>query len=562
MTVIDFPLNNALSQKGPFTEPYRQPARARQILGHFLQAQTYQTLSPVVLNGSVSQNSHSKISGFSEPILIDDETMNTFREELGRIFISNDKLPEIATKLFEITPSSLPLERLVECIFQECYPRSIPLLLDAIHLRHPQFTLSPLFSLCKTILQDRDHLLTNDSLQQLFKDRGIEMTEARLQACFDLAYHMKHPYIYRVSKSLPSPTDYTLNFLWVNLNPQDRDLNTAQNIFGNGLDPYENDDRIRDPKVLRHLEKTEHLLSKEDLQEWQKVKKSFTYRISKWADAHPSGQINLWYDSALVTQKAQQKTFEMMQAIAQSRSVNISLRDIRHLSITPQIDQSLHPGTPVFFRVDMLKILIADYLMRSPREDAKYCVVSDVDIEPMKAEQMFDQRTADFLLSNGYVFNGKGVGGFENSFFIFNKEKKDLQKIHSATMIQKMSFQLEQLRQYPPGTRLRDDVILGSQAAFNNYHRFFLPRMENNDYAGLRDLTVPRKVVKCPPSQFDFGGYFSKSDHESETFRFIGSNTVPFTRNGRNNKFSNEAPIQALAQWKVQPLISPIAPKL
>ena len=121
-----------------------------------------------------------------------------------------------------------------------------------------------------------------------------------------------------------------------------------------------------------------------------------------------------------------------MEAISQSRKVNLQLRDIRRLSnIKGEIENSLHPGTHVYYRVDLLKALIADHMISSPEERAKYCVVSDVDVKSMPPQQLFDERTIGYLSSKGYVFNRVGMTGpFENSFFIFNREKDDLQKTH------------------------------------------------------------------------------------------------------------------------------------
>src|SRR5262245_12888502 len=100
----------------------------------------------------------------------------------------------------------------------------------------------------------------------------------------------------------------------------------------------------------------------------------------------------------------------MMRGISQSRGVNLRLRDIRSLTGCPrEIVHSLHPGTPVYYRVDILKALIANHMMVSPEETAKYCVVVDIDVESMPAQQIFDQRTLDYLSSYGYVFNRVGM---------------------------------------------------------------------------------------------------------------------------------------------------------
>jgi Protein of unknown function (DUF3211) len=70
-------------------------------------------------------------------------------------------------------------------------------------------------------------------------------------------------------------------------------------------------------------------------------------------------------------------------------------------------------------------------------------------------------------------------------------------------------------------------------------------------------LANPRKMIKCPRSQFKLGGDFSKSDYRSETFRFIGNNNVPYTRYGRNFHLSGEGQIKELIEWKANPLTLP-----
>lgn len=349
----------------------------------------------------------------------------------------------------------MTLEEVVNIIFEDCLQRCSFRLFDAILLMHPTSKLSSYDIIRRTIVEDKgEHFLTNQSLQEMITKYGLEADEAKLAACYDLAY--------------------------------------------------------------------------------------------------------LWYDSALVTQKAQQKTFEMMKSISQSRGVNLQLRDIRQLpNIKGEIENSLHPGTPVYYRVDLLKALIADHMMSAPKEATKYCVVCDIDVESMPSEQIFDQRTLDYLSSNGYVFNRHAVeADFENNFFIFNKEKEGLKEIHKETMINATAKNISVLRQYPQNGPIhgvgRKD-ILDAQYIYRRYPEF---QSQMNEIQGC--IMTPRKVVKCPNSQFNFGGNFLPSDFQSETFRFIGNDQVPYTIGGRNYHSENlEGQIDALKNWKVEPLTLP-----
>lgn len=449
--------------------------------------------------------------------------------------------------LFKDIPKTLNLEQIVDYIFKECYGYRIVPLLNAILIAHPSFTLSPFNKIRKAIVEDDKHLLTNQSIMKMLKEHHLHNDLAKLSACYDLAFRLHHPGICQLSDNSVSTEDYSLNVLWVNLNPQDRIKDVAQSIFKEGLDETENAESIQNPKVLLAFEEGEKKLTKEELVKWEAVKRSFAYRISKWADIHPKAQINLWYDSALVTKKAQLKTFQMMKAISESRGVNLQLRDIRTLpSLVGEIENIFHPGTPVYVRVDLAKVLISDHMV-SCKGGAKYCVVTDIDVEPMPPQQIFDQRTLGFLSQHGCVFNCDNQGYLENSFFIFNREKEDPPKVQRETIIQAMASKLTVLRKYPKNASGLS--LLDSQAIFAFYSDF----KRRMGWKFLEDFPV--KVVKCPGSQFNPLNSFSEKDHQSETFRFIDNSNIPYTRNGRGyNQSKSEEQIKELVDWVAEPL--------
>lgn len=474
-----------------------------------------------------------------------------FKDEVVFYITNNKDSPTIARDLSIIITPNLSLHDAVNIIFENCIKSQIPSLLDAIFLIDASFSLTSYDKIRRTIVEDEQHRLTNSTLIEMLKENGLDTQEDKLAACYDLAYRMNHPYIYCLSSTTISADAYTLNFLWVNLNPQDRLHDLAQNIFKDGLDMSENAECIADPDTLRQLETTEQFPKNSKVENWEGIKKSFTYKVSKWADINPKTQINVWYDSALVTQKAQQKTFEMMQAISKSRGVNIRLRDVRQLSnIRGELENSLHPGTQVYYRVDILKALIADHMMSSTEGNAQFCVISDIDVEPMSSAQIFDKRTLDYLASAGYVFNRVGlIDNFENSFFIFNRQKENVRKVHHDTIIKRTATLIEAYRRYPEGTALKPEATFDAEFVFRQYVNFRKKMQETDD-----ELQDPRKVVKCPKSQFNFGGDFLSSDYKEEAFRFIGDSNVPYTIHGRNNEKRCYAPIDWLINWKVEPL--------
>jgi len=384
------------------------------------------------------------------------------------------------------------------------------------------------------------------------KEYQLDVNEKILEELYDFAYLINQPHIYPLAKNPVSTDEYNLNFFWVNLNPQNRIQNTAKNIFNDGSDPFENAEELKNPNVLSELEKMKESLEGEALINWQNIKNTFTYKLSKWADANPGAQMNLWYDSALVTQQAQKQTFEMISEIAQSRKVDLRLRDIRILpNIEGEIQLSLHPATPIYYRVDLLKALITDYMMSSPEEKSKYCVISDIDVEPMPQQQLFDQRTLNYLSSYGYVFHRYGFSA-ENDFLIFNKDKEDIQKIHHETVIQYIEYLINEQRNYEPNG---SEYELGAQCVYNRYRPFREGMHEPCSFVCRDVLVLPRKIVKSPQSRFHHNGKAPLSSQINERFRFIGERNTPYTLNGRNPRFDGEwSQLPKLVDWKVEPL--------
>jgi hypothetical protein len=131
-------------------------------------------------------------------------------------------------------------------------------------------------------------------------------------------------------------------------------------------------------------------------------------------------------------------------------------------------------------------------------------------------------------------------------------DNEKLQRFHDE-MIQKVSSTITNLRRFPLNANFRPEYILGAQSFFNLYIPF-RRKMEEEEIEKPKKMN-PRKVAKCPKSQFNLGGNFQKTDYQTETFRFIGSDNVPYTKNGRGyNNLGNEEQIKELKNWRAKPL--------
>lgn len=156
------------------------------------------------------------------------------------------------------------------------------------------------------ILTDRnEQTLNNEWLYNTILEAGLDEPDYMM---YELANRAKHEYIY-----LPSTRDidsYSINLLWVNRLPQNRDTDEAEHIFGDGL-------------------------SDETLN-------TFIDRLSTWRTLNPNADISLWFDSALVTETAYLNTRDILDEF------KIRLRDIRSLTNIPELIQlSLHPMTHI-----------------------------------------------------------------------------------------------------------------------------------------------------------------------------------------------------------------------
>jgi hypothetical protein len=230
----------------------------------------------------------------------------------------------------------------------------------------------------------------------------------------------------------------------------------------------------------------------------------------------------------------------MMQAIGGSRRVNLQMMDIRQLPNIEDREKKLYqPGTNVYSRVDFTKAKVSEYMMQLG-EDAGFCVVSDVDIEPMTPEHLFDQRTLEFLSTNGYVFNRVGYMGIENSFMIFTPKMQEIMEAHKKFVIDEFLRKLT-------------DRMVGAQGVYDGYFKFIEARGEERG-EGAKGILIPRKVVRCPPSQFNAGGDFRPEAFQEEQFRFIGNDEIPYTINGRTYAKHQGNEAQLFKEWKCEPL--------
>lgn len=397
--------------------------------------------------------------------------------------------------------------------------------------------LPPYYEICDILSKDTGKILTNEDVIKFFLDKGVvEIDEGQLTFCYDLAWKFGYPYIYPLASEEILPNEYVLNFLWINLNPQDRVKDLAMNIFGEGLEGT--------------------------------IQETCISKLSDWAMFHPQSLMRLWFDSALVTEKALSETFRQLREAPRLRSVDFELKDIRSLEMPLNIQQSLHPGTPVYYRVDLAKVLINQSALDT--KERKYSIFCDFDIKPLSAKDLFDQRTLSYLEKVGYVFlrENEGYGlrvgpkaYVENSFFIFNTAHRFIQNQHKCHLIEHLEYDIESkselLREGVPPHM--ESGCLWSQTVASQYSLFF-----RNTHGVGEDGLPASKKIESPLSTFTplkEGGRavpFENSDHRAELWGLIYG--IPHTIHGRRLPDETPGLIKALEGWDPEPLELPKAP--
>lgn len=395
----------------------------------------------------------------------------------------------------------------LEDIFCHSNRREIKILLDSFFSLNPKFCLYVYdFFRLDLIYHDYGDAgfdFTNDSIEK------SDFTEEQKLKIYDLAFKQGFPHIYRLAEKIDT---FTLNFLWVNLNPQNRAKNKAEHVFGEGVGNLY------------------HLSQHKALARWARVNKKTNIKI------------NLWCDTALLTENAVLKTLAQLKFLSKKRAVQFKLRDIRVILDKEEnrdLKKFFHPSVPVYFRVDFLKVLITDYMMGY--EEENYCVVSDIDVEPMNYRQIFDKCTVDFLENKGYVLlrmvNSSCTRYFENSFFIFNKKHSNIRDDHRCIITEIRNMDA-------------NEEVMDSESVFLKYKKFIYDKKGE-----CNNLDYPRKVAVSPISKFADPN-FNEKDIEVEEFLFKKGSVVPLVSYGRNYMVEIEdepcRPIVTLEKWEVR----------
>lgn len=163
--------------------------------------------------------------------------------------------------------------------------------------------------------------------------------------------------------------------------------------------------------------------------------------ITSWLmKTSPDAPVRVWYDSALTPK---QLVNDAVQDIKKKLGNNDAMKKLQFLDVRKIDDILQYPKVfseklPVYFRSDLLRAIVADYLARHyPHE---YIVYADFNIPALSRDQLFDQKTLENIKKFGFVMAKNAAfdqeNFYENAFFIIDPKNQSLMQAHRKFIIE------------------------------------------------------------------------------------------------------------------------------
>lgn len=239
-----------------------------------------------------------------------------------------------------------------------------------------------------------------------FKDRFSLLSIDQKQKLYNYAFIYENPFVMEPADIPVTADQYSINLMWINknkVNPRQRFL------FGDGASVQEQESDFHD---------------------------RFIRPVSKWAKKHAGSRINIWVDGAMASKDVIERSKTLLKEnLKGTDHGDIEFRDVRSIDIVSANPDVFSEEMPIYFRVDLLRAIAADYVLR--KKETKFFVYGDIDMKPISGKKIFDKRTVNFLNDVGFVM-AKEVGtkeGFENGFQILNGDNAQFIDSHRKVLI-------------------------------------------------------------------------------------------------------------------------------
>lgn len=288
---------------------------------------------------------------------------------------------------------------------------------------------------------------------------------------------LRNPAIYRyLMPPLECPKQYSIHLMWINRKPS---LDQAYVYPSNA----ENDHG-----------------------------KKYVDTIIKWAKGNQESSVNLWYDGALISQKAVFSTRKHIDDELKKHNLlalSIHLKDIRTTDLVQKKPEFFSPDMPIYWRADFARAIVMKEELERNKESC--CIYADFDVEPMAKNKLFDRATLCLLKHHHFVMaHIPNRLQFENGFqmFVHNEDllKAMQDTIIDANIARAHSFLKEMEEKNQPTYILSHPKIWKiHEASFQENVFYTYPLMHTylGQLRGLSTLTLPGKSESYDPRNKD-----------------------------------------------------------
>lgn len=270
---------------------------------------------------------------------------------------------------------------------------------------------SPLrdLSKLKNRIENFDNVLSYCEFKKLQAEGFINEDQA--DELIDHAYANNNPILFKEASKKIAAQNYSLNFLWLS--------------------------------TLR-VDKTSPLTGDNE----EQFQKHLLLPLKDWQQKQPEQVLNFWYDGNL-TEASSLILSEKKLVQAGVNMDKVRLRNIRDIPIVKTHSALFAEAIPIYFKVDLAKAAIADYVLSIDK--VPYVATIDSDVAAITNKQLFDQRTLDALKLHGYIF-GVSLTERENSFILLhNNPEFDVVALHKKEVLDNaIAIVEEKLRKLEP----------------------------------------------------------------------------------------------------------------
>jgi hypothetical protein len=310
------------------------------------------------------------------------------------------------------------------------------------------------------ILSHQPEPLSYKDLLRLISEGSLSKEDAIDLIKYGYGSEVGNPLLFLRSFQEVSDEQYSLNFLWIH---------------------------------KESVQERGHLMGSDEIE----FRKQIVYPLKDWQSKQPTSAINVWYDGHLVPGENVTVTKEHLRNSGLDLA-NISLRDINDIPYVQQNQQLFATNIAIYFRVDLAKAVIADYVLRNDK--LLYVVTIDGDVVAVVKSQLFDCPTLKALHEVGYAFGTAGDAIEENSFImLYNGAQLNTLDIHKTTVIDAAASEAKK-RHYK---YVLDQDVFDKYTTFKTKMRVqYRNRTDGTWWA--QDILVLGKFMIFPRSRFSF----------------------------------------------------------